>query len=157
MRRLASAVAVGLFVVAAMGPGIAHGQGRVEYRNHFVTTISETERSCSGDAVELTGTLRHDVIIVVDTAGGLHSSYNIRAVIRGTSEDGTPYVGIIVNNGAEYFSADEAPANGTFGDRFRLISQDDSANLLAHAMFHITIDAQGRVTRFRSELDIVCR
>jgi hypothetical protein len=101
--------------------------------------------------------LRHDVIIVVDAAGGLHSSYTIRAVLRETSENGTTYIGIGVNNGAEYFSADETPANGTFGDRFRLISQDGSPNMLVHAIFHITVDPSGRITRFWNELDIVCR
>ncbi len=156
MRRSMRAAAVAL-VFLTVSPGIVHAQGRVVYRNPFVITVSETDETCVGDTVELTGTLRHDVIIVVDAAGGLHSSYTIRAVLRGTSENGTTYIGIGVNNGAEYFSADETPANGTFGDRFRLISQDGSPNLLVHAVFHITVDPSGRITRFWNELDIVCR
>jgi len=132
-------------------------QGRLVYRNPYTQPVSETEETCSGDVVELSGLLRHSVVIVEDATGGIHSSYTIRWHLTGVTEGGTRYVGAVVNNGAEYFSADEMPANGTFGDRFRLISQDGSPNLLVHAQFHITVNAAGEVTTFWNELDVVCR
>lgn len=157
MRRYVAAAAASLVLISLIHATGAAAAGRLVYRNPFTIAISETEPSCSGEPIHLSGILRHEVVIVEDAAGGLHSSYAIRIHLEGTSVNGTRYIATGVNNGSEYFSIDEAPANGTFHSLFHLISADRSENLLVHATFHITVNARGAVTTFTQDVDIVCR
>ena len=150
---------ISLVAVLAVGwllAGPANAGGRVIYRNPFTIAVSEVDETCNGDVVEISGLLRHDVLIVIDAAGGLHSTYTIRATLKGVSESGTTYLGSGVNTGSEYFAPDETPANGTFVDGFRLISNDGTPNLRVRALFHITVSPTGEITTFTQDLDVVC-
>lgn len=147
----ASLAATSLFSVST-----ATAAGRVEFRNLYTVPISETVQTCSGETVELTGVLEHRVVIVVDPNGGLHLSVTNRGIEEGTSESGTRYVGTFTDVGAEYIPLDEAPGTGTFPFSFRLVSNDGSPNLLVRGFFHITVNANGEVTNFSQDFEVVC-
>jgi len=154
-RRLLALAIAGLAVCASAGAATA--ESRLVFRNPFVQHINDTEATCTGESVDITGLLRHNVVIVEDANGGLHSTYAIRYTLEGTTTSGTRYLGRGVNNGTEYFAPGDAPANGTFQSIFRLISTDGSPNLIVNDFFHITVNASGDVTTFTQELDVVCR
>jgi len=156
MRHRRWTLVAGLIAVSVLQAGAASAASRLVFRNPYTEPFSDTELACDGTSVELSGLLRHNVIIVEDADGGLHSTYAIRFVLSGLGEDGTRYRASAVSNGAEYFSADEIPSNGTFTDVFHLISLDESPNLLIHATFHITVNGVGTVPTFTNDLDIVC-
>lgn len=155
MRRLATLAT--LLAAASIGAGPAAAAGNVEFRNSYVVPYSEITTSCSGEQVELAGLMYHRVIIVVDERGALHASVLTRGHLTGTSSSGTHYVATFSATGAEYFAPGDVPANGTFQFPFRLVSNDGSPNLLVRDRFHITINANGEVTSFSNDTEIVCR
>jgi hypothetical protein len=129
----------------------------VEFRNSYTIPFSETDVACNGETVDVSGLLRHRVVIVDHANGGLHGSTLTRGTATGISSSGTRYVANFTDAGSEYFAPGDVPANGTFPFSFRLISNDGSPNLTVRAFFHITVNANGEITTFSNEFEIVCR
>lgn len=145
-----------LALVAWLAAAPVSALTNVEFRNSYVVPFSETDVTCTGESVDISGTLHHRVVIVVDDRGGLHITGITRGVATGVSGSGTSYLGIFVDKNAQYFAPGEVPANGTAPFFFRLISNDGSPDLAVRGGFHITINASGQLTVFINDMAVEC-
>jgi hypothetical protein len=127
-----------------------------EYRNFTTLPFSETNVSCTGEEVEVSGVIRHHVVFVIDGTGGFHGNGIFTAIATGTSASGTRYVANFTSLLSQYIGPVEAPAAATSPFSFRLISNDGTPNLQVRGFFHITVDANGTVRVFTSELTVEC-
>ncbi len=128
-----------------------------EYKNFTTLPFSETNVSCTGETVEVSGVIRHHVVFVNDASGGFHGNGLFTAIAKGTSSSGTRYVANFTALLIQYIAAGEAPAAATAPFSFRLISNDGTPNLHLRASFHITVNAQGEVIVFVSDFEVECR
>lgn len=137
-----------------------------EYTNFTTQPFTETETSCTGETVEVSGTIRHHVVFVRDAAGGFHSNGIFTVIAKGVSESGTKYVVNFTALLSQHFGAGELDAEGvptgppvtaTSPFSFRLISNDGTPNLLMRASFHITVNANGVVSTLIDGFQIDCR
>lgn len=135
---------------------IAAGAGP-EYKNFTTLPFSETDVSCTGETVEVSGVIRHHVVFVNDGAGGFHGNGLFTAIAKGTSSSGTRYVANFTDHLVQYIAEGEAPAAATAPFTFRLISNDGTPNLHLRGAFHITITATGDVAVFLSDFEVDCR
>ena len=154
-RRGVRLVALAL-VAAALTAAPAAAASNVEFRNSDVGPFSETDVACSGELVDISGTLHHRVVIVVDERGGVHTTAITRGIGTGVADSGTRYVGVFVDTSAQYFGPGDVPATGTFPFFFRLISNDGSPDLMVRQQFHITVNANGEITSFTSDTTVSC-
>lgn len=143
-----------IVLLTATAPALGAGP---EYMNFWTTSFSEVDESCSGELVEVTGTLRHHVVFVNDGSGGFHGNGIFVGTASGTSEGGTQYVAGFTDQLSQYFAPGDGGAIGSAPFSFRLISTDGTENLSVRGTFHITLNAAGEVVVFRSELSFVCR
>lgn len=141
-------VSVGTISVHAAGP---------EYMNFWTEPFAEVDETCTGELVEITGTIRHHVVFVNDGAGGFHGNGIFVMSASGVSEGGTSYVASFTDQLSQYFAPGDAGSVGTAPFSFRLISNDGSPNLYVTGTFHITVNANGEVVTSWSDLTIVCR
>lgn len=153
-RGLALAIGTAVLLTVAATPVGAAGP---EYKNFWVQPFSEVETTCTGDLVEITGTIRHHVVFVNDGNGGFHGNGIFVVNASGVSEDGTRYVASSVNQLSQYIAPGDGVAAVTAPFTFRLISTDGSPNLYVQDEFHLTINANGAVVVSRSDLSVVCR
>ncbi len=158
MRSLRGGLAVGIGIAVlltiAATPVLAAGP---EYKNFWTQPFSEVETTCTGDLVEITGTIRHHVVFVNDGSGGFHGNGIFVMSGSGVSEDGTRYVASFVGQVSQYIAPGDGVVAVTAPFTFRLVSTDGSANLYVREEFHITINANGEVVGSRSDLSVVCR
>jgi hypothetical protein len=152
---LAAISAVLCLGLAALAP-VAAGAGP-EYKNFTTLPFAETDVSCTGETVEVSGVIRHHVVFVNDGAGGFHGNGLFTAMAKGTSSSGTRYVANFTDHLVQYIAAGEAPVAVTALFSFRLISNDGTPNLHVRGAFHITITATGDITVFVSEFEVECR
>ncbi len=124
------------------------------YTNFTTQPFAETNESCTGETVDVSGVIRHHVVFVEDATGGFHSNGIFTTIAKGISSSGTRYVLNFTDRLSQYFGPGELDEEGvplgppviatdTFS--FRLISNDGSPNLIMRATFHITINANGEV------------
>lgn len=132
------------------------GAAGPDYRNFTTLPFSETNVSCSGEAVDVSGVIRHHVVFVIDSTGSFHGNGIFNAVAKGTSSSGTRYVANFTDLLIQHFDSGDNPVAVTSPFSFRLISNDGTPNLHASALFHITINAQGAVTVFISNFNLSC-
>ena len=154
LRAALSGGLVALLLTGATTQVLAAGP---EYMNRWIQPFAEVDETCTGELVEITGTIRHHVVFVNDGADGFHGNAIIVGNASGVSEGGTRYVASFVDQLSEYFASDEAAAVGTAPFFFHLISNDGSPNLYVTGRFHVTINANGEVVTSWSELAIDCR
>jgi hypothetical protein len=128
-----------------------------EYKNFTTLPFSETETSCTGETVEVSGVIRHHVVFVNDAAGGFHGNGIFTVIAKGTSSSGTRYVTNFTDLLIQYIAAGDAPAAATGPFSFRLISNDGTPNLYVQGAFHITVDAHGEIIVDLSDLSLDCR
>lgn len=143
-------------VVASAGAATAAAAGP-EYKNFTTLPFSETNVTCTGESVEVSGVIRHHVVFVNDGAGGFHGNGLFTAIAEGTSSSGTNYVANFTSQLIQYIGSGDLPVAVTSPFSFRLISNDGTPNLIAQAKFHITISPTGSVTATIDEFEIVCR
>lgn len=155
MNRRRTAVHTAL-VAAAMALAASPVAAAPPDTNFTVEPFSETITSCSGESVDTVGTIRHHVVFVADATGGFHGNGIFQIIAKGTSASGTRYVANSTATLSQYFAADEIPSEGTAPFAYHLISNDGSPNLQVRDWFHITVNATGEVSVFRSGLEVVC-
>ncbi len=132
------------------------GAAGPEYKNFWTMPFSETNLTCTGETVDVSGVLRHHVVFVADANGGFHGNGIFNGIAKGTSSSGTRYVANFTDLLIQYFGPGDTPVAVTSPFSFRLISNDGTPNLHARGSFHITVNAQGEVTVLRSDFDIYC-
>ena len=143
-------------LVVALAPASALGAG-VDYKNFTTQPFSETDVSCTGETVEISGILRHHVVFVIDGDGGFHGNGIFVGSAKGVSASGTRYVANFTSELSQYIAAGDAPAAATSPFSFHLISNDGTPNLHVSAFFHITVTPDGDTVVFADEFDVVCR
>ncbi len=100
----------------------------------------------AGEVVFLSGDLHSLFHFTDDGAGGFHVTVeNNPQGVSGTGlTSGDKYQGTGVTR--EDFNSGPLPFNDTFVNNFRIIGEGTGNNLLIHATFHITVNANGEVT-----------
>jgi hypothetical protein len=122
-------------------------------RNEFVFFVSP----CNGEAIDGSGIFHLKVSSTVTPSGRVNGTFHINA--KGT--------GVGLTTGAKYewndviqesfgFDADEAPIHDTVTRRFRLIGQGGVPDRRFDVIFHITINANGKVTSFKFDVSDTC-
>ena len=61
-----------------------------------------------------------------------------------------------INESVNFDGSDGATYTGTFTQRFRLIGQGRVPDRFMNALFHMTVNANGEVTSFKSEFEDTC-
>lgn len=143
-----------ILVSSAVAPVLAAGP---EYMNFWTEPFSEEVESCSGEPVEISGTLRHHVVFVADGRGGFHGNGIFVGTASGVSESGTRYVSSFTDQLSQYFAPGDGASVGSGPLSFRLISTDGSDNLYVRGRFHVTVNAIGDVVASWADLVVVCR
>lgn len=153
-RGLALAIGIAALLTTAAMPVLAAGP---EYKNFWTQPFSEVETTCTGELVEITGTIRHHVVFVNDGNGGFHGNGIFVMNGSGVSEDGTRYVASFVSQVSQYIAPGDGAVAVTAPFTFRLVSTDGSPNLYVMDKFHITINSNGEVVASWNEVSVVCR
>jgi hypothetical protein len=149
------------FVIAAVahvGIGQEGGQASAPPDVQSIPINETFVATCTGETVDISGTLEVREHVHTDAAGGVHGV--VQATFRqitGLSGSGTRYrlvggaTGVINTNGPS------AQAVSHQVDVFNLISQGSAPNLVFVAVFHITFDANNNITADFTNLNIECR
>src|SRR5688500_4074570 len=143
-------------LLATLVPAGALGAG-VDYKNFTTQPFSETDVSCTGETVEISGVIRHHVVFVNDAAGGFHGNGIFVGNASGESVTGTRYVASFTDRLTQYIAAGDAPVTVTDSFSFRLISNDGTPNLYVTGFFHLTLTAAGVPVVDASNFDVICR
>ncbi len=107
---------------------------------------------CAGEAVLLMGELHTLITLTEDANGGIHMTLHFQpqnvsgvGIVSGDMYRGTGVTRETVNT-------DTVAMETTFVNNFRIIGQGTGNNLLVHAVFHMTVNANGDVT---AEVDLM--
>ncbi len=114
---------------------------------------------CTGEDIELTGELHLLSTLTEDGAGGYHAKYHANyAGVSGVGlTTGTKYQ---INGGfnTEYnIAADGFPSETTAVANYGLIAPGKGNNYKGHALFHITVNANGEVTAEIDSFEVECQ
>jgi len=111
---------------------------------------------CAEEWVHLTGRLHTVFHISYDALGGYHAqSHSQPQGVRGYGqESGVKYRGTGVTQ--QGFNG-KVGSQETFVNNFRIIGQGKGNNLVVHEAFHVTINANGRVTAFVDNFRVECK
>lgn len=111
----------------------------------------------AGEVVFLSGDLHALFHFTDDGAGGFHvmSEFNPQGVSGTGLTSGDNYQGTGVTRFD--FNAGAIPFNETFVNNFRIIGEGTGNNLLIHATFHITVNANGEVTAIVDNFTAECQ
>ena len=142
----------GLLCLATPRSATSQGNGTQHFEGAFSVTFFD---DCSGEFVDIDVTYKSDVHVVATKSGTFHLDFHDVYSGRGVGETtGTEYLA----NQTDSFSLNLAKgANETEPLHFSMISKGGADNLEFAAIFHITIDANGVVTSFVDNANVVCR
>lgn len=153
-KRLAIATCLVAVLATVATPALGAGP---EYMNFWTQPFSEVDETCSGELVEISGTLRHHVVFVVDGGGGFHGNGIFVGSATGVTESGTTYIASFTDQLSQYSAPGDGTSVGSAPFSFRLVSADGSPNLYVTGSFHITVNADGEIVASWTEFDVVCR
>lgn len=110
----------------------------------------------AGEVVLLSGDLHALFHFTDDGSGGFHvmSEFNPQGVSGTGLTSGDKYQGTGVTRFD--FNAHALPFETTFINNFRIIGEGSGNNLLIHATFHITVNANGEVTAVVTNFSAEC-
>ncbi len=120
--------------------------------------ISGTITACNGEAVNYEGTVQLVQHFTVSSSGQVNIKEGISINVHGVGQvTGAKYVGNQTSEFAEHFdSTDFAPFNLTNTFHFKLNGQGRVPNTSAKGVFHVTVNANGDITSFKSEFTFDC-
>lgn len=112
----------------------------------------------AGELVVLSGTLHDLVHVTIDDQSGTHVKIhdNPQGVSGVGLTTGTMYRGTGVTLTSFNVPTGDLPLTTTFVNNFRIIGQGPDNNLLVHATFHLTINANGTVTATVDNFSVDC-
>jgi hypothetical protein len=112
---------------------------------------------CNGEAIDGSGIFHLKVSSTVTPSGRVQGTFHVNAKGKGVGQTtGAKYEWNDAINESFGFDADIAPAHDTFTRRFRLIGQGGVPDRRFDVIFHITINAKGRVTSFKFDISDTC-
>jgi hypothetical protein len=109
---------------------------------------------CNGETVTFSGVDHFTAKVTLDGAGGFHSDFHDNIHVTATGDQGNSYEGN---------QEDNAPFNGrvameqTAPFTFSEISKGSAPNFEVHALFHVTVNANGTVTASINTFTSSCR
>jgi hypothetical protein len=111
------------------------------------------------DVLDLQGNVLMVVRSTTDGRGGIHLGLhlNFQGVTGIGQTTGDRYRVILALNSVELDVPTGAPSVTTFTQAFQLNQQGAAANRLALVTFHVTVDANGRITAEVDHVQILCR
>jgi hypothetical protein len=123
--------------------------------------VSETHVSCTGEPVTVTGEQTIGSHISTDNSGGLHIKFSIEnRGLQGVGLSGKKYVGV---DTTEFeVQIPQGATEATFVHNFSLVRQGDDGTLVVgddlrmKELFHMTTNAMGVPTAFKSEFKVDC-
>lgn len=149
-RLLALPIAVATLMVWAVG-----AQAAVQFNQNVPLNVTEFN-PCTGETIAFSGEIHLLFGETASSNGGLHVIFmdNVNDV-KGVSNTGTTYSGV----GGDWSSFNAMPPypfEATATDVFGLISHGSTPNFKVIATFHITVNANGSITAFVTDLRITC-
>jgi hypothetical protein len=123
------------------------------------STFNETFDTCTGESVQIQGTLHSVVLTTVDANGVEHITIHSNLQGRGESDSGAKYVlhdtyNLHVNSSATPPYTFNLIISETLIRQGSATPEDD---LLLHVFIHQTLNAQGELTSEVSKAEIVCK
>jgi hypothetical protein len=118
------------------------------FTGDFSATPWQVFNFCNGQEITLNeGSFSLCVQVSRDRAGGFHLLIRYIAHGLGTDTAGNHYVAIWAEDGSVYVapSSSPGPSVDTTPITFNLIGQGSAPDVRCHFLFHLTIDAQGRI------------
>jgi hypothetical protein len=116
--------------------------------------ISATLTTCDGDVVTLSGVGHFYNTSAPTPNGGLHITNNVVISARGTSLSGATY--LLNDSHHLILNVTSVPGEITEVEHLTLIGLGGAQNLVADALLHITVNAQGEISVSIDEVRIVC-
>ena len=109
---------------------------------------------CNGEAVAFSGTDHFTARVTLDNGGGFHLGLHDNIHVTAIGDQGNTYVGNQEDNFVFNGKVGEEETNQlTFSE----ISNGSAPNFIVHALFHITVNANGNVTAFVDNFTAECR
>ena len=141
-----------LLTVGALGFAL---RGRAGVVTNIDIPISGTVLNpCNGENVAFTGIDHFTARLTFSGNGGIHVDFHDNIHVTATGDQGNTYVGNQEDSSvANSLIGVEQTAPFTFSE----ITKGSAANFEVHAIFHITILANGTVTAFVNNFTAVCR
>jgi hypothetical protein len=157
-RTIATVLAV--TAIALTGAAGAGAQATTVTTNEQVPIVVFAFVPCAndgaGELVELSGTLHVLTHVTTDDQGGLHVKQHFQP-------QGISGVGLTTGDKYQGTGATQTEFNATAAfeqtsvNNFRIIGQGPDNNLLVHATFHVTVNANGDVTTVVDNFSVECR
>lgn len=147
-------------LAAGLAPTTASADASTVTENLSVPIQLQAYVECAnggaGEWVELSGML-HILFHVTANDQGFHVKYHAQpqGVAGEGLTTGDKYQGTGVTQGQ--FNLTNGATEGTFVNNFRLIGQGRGNNLLVHANFHFTINANGDLTAVPGNFSAECK
>ncbi len=113
----------------------------------------------NGEYIYLTGRLHILEHITIDNNGGWHSKIHFQPKdLKGTGlTSGDKYQGTGVTQETMNISGKGLPYEFTYVNNFRMIGQGPGNNYLVHETWHVTINANGKLTAYIDNISIKCQ
>lgn len=127
--------------------------------DNFRAPISGTVLDCAGNPVTIEGEVHIVTHTTVSNSGHFNLVTHLNQNLRGTSADGTQH--IMNQQLQDVFTGDASdgfPLTQTFVIHSNLNNNDPNVpQLHIRALFHVTFNANGEITGFRSEVKEECQ
>jgi hypothetical protein len=113
---------------------------------------------CNGEAIDGSGIFHLVASSTVTPSGRVSGTFHINAKGKGVGQTtGAKYEwNDAINESFSFDSEDGAPFTDTFTQSFRLIGQSNVPDRRINVRFHITVNANGKVTSFKFEFSDTC-
>ena len=112
---------------------------------------------CTGEDVELSGTVHINGRFVTDSVGGFHMKWLWNWHLVGVGLDsGTEYIANATEN-RQFNEKGHFPFEETEIITFTFVSKGEEPNLILKGRFHITVNANGELTAYFDEWESVCK
>jgi len=116
--------------------------------------ISATLATCDGDVVQLSGVGHFHNTSTTTPDGAIHVTNHVNLSGTGTALSGASY--LFNSSGHLIVNVISVPGELTEVEHFELIGVAGAQNLLADALLHFTVNAQGEISVSIDEVRIVC-
>jgi hypothetical protein len=125
--------------------------------NHWIELSGGTWNPCADEWVELRGSVHYlEMVVMHDDGSGILESH-MNANISGEGESGTNYVLIQVSNEHATWAFDYAPYSYTQVYQYQAIAPGPHNNDVYWDRQHVTVNANGTVTRESEATGWDCR
>ena len=125
-------------------------------RNDQLPFARRVFNSCTGEFIQLAGTVHILRSATADAAGGFHVRSHINLKVSGVGETtGAKYEAVQVNN-FTFNAQPPFPVTRTFRINVRIIGQGQTGDIMESILLHFTVNANGEVTAEIRDVEFSC-